>query len=1028
MPGKNRLTKRKTQYNSFLLELQEDNKYGEEVKQFAANLAMLDFRLDEALKLEYFHPDKKKEMLRLYNILIEKAEKICENLENDKQEKTEEYKKLKNLRRVMSKDQRALYNSVKNNTDQSLNDIFETSRSTLIELDKSLDELPSVGGNQSKRFKLEMKLPGKKPVNGYFTESSKSVHYRNLYVPEYDKIALKYGLPAEYKKTFLRTAGDSLGKTFKNEVKNDSMYITYCLSKPSKELAAEMSERMQKNGDEEGAAFFKQHTDPNTIRAYLEYLRNMQKEIFAQNMNNRLGINENSQHDKRNSAMTAVAEMMGCENVVAHSENIHVKTVLNGKETVLKGTVMEEAIGIDPHTIKVDDPFLQADETALDQDGLAEKIANLQLVDYLCGNPDRHGGNVVIKYENGKVKDVLGIDNDTSFGAKKHIGATSVAVPLENLKVIPKATADKIMKMDEDSLKFMLYGYDLDSKEVKKTIERFHDLQDVIRRSEEQYKDAEPGTLIPGVPRVCTSEELNAFSIPYELGDFDTPGAENRSLFGIIAKKVKNCYGLSNAIINIHDYDFMKEAKQIISDYPYEIAKLIKKTQKNEDESKEFKDLLLAGKTLKEHMQKDFCLFDRSYAKNGTLMLNVNTKERDLFKDEVAKLKKAAEDYNNTHKDNPLTSKDLAFLNKFEKVLNNIEKRAELYNKENHAFPEKKKKAVQAFEQRRYEYLSGKREKGRLKVKNAADVYVAGLKDQLGFLEATLESLKNAKGVSKKSIERESLNIKKETMLKKLELDAGIGISRLLTDPDYMNNEEFLKGMASAVVRHKLEKEGKEAVENKDVNYEEAVNSVMKDEKFALWIKTLEPGNVAAGTIKLLMNGNVEDALGSLVKGYAANENELKLKSIRKKLKEDTLTAMKETIENPDYDKSDAFKKGIASILIDRKLTLLEQLGASKNDSPTMLEEWKGLKDVDMDVINYDKAIENTINTPAFKLMLGSVKAGTFTAKDMYKLRDGFSVDNLVKIRDSYVNAQKKTVPQKQEEKQNIKKAVMNKQ
>ena len=172
MPGKNRLTKRKTQYNSFLIELQADDKYGEEVKQFAANLSMLDFRLNEASKLEYFHPDKKKEMLRLYNILIEKAEKICEDLENDKREKTEEYKKLKNLRRVMSKDQRALYNSVKNNTDQSLNDIFETSRSTLIELDKSLDELPSVGGNQSKRFKLELKLPGKKPVNGYFTESS----------------------------------------------------------------------------------------------------------------------------------------------------------------------------------------------------------------------------------------------------------------------------------------------------------------------------------------------------------------------------------------------------------------------------------------------------------------------------------------------------------------------------------------------------------------------------------------------------------------------------------------------------------------------------------------------------------------------------------------------------------------------------------------------------------------------------------------------------------------------------------------
>ena len=47
---------------------------------------------------------------------------------------------------------------------------------------------------------------------------------------------------------------------------------------------------------------------------------------------------------------------------------------------------------------------------------LKKDIANLQILDWLCGNPDRHFHNIFYKFdEAGNVTGVVGIDNDLSF-------------------------------------------------------------------------------------------------------------------------------------------------------------------------------------------------------------------------------------------------------------------------------------------------------------------------------------------------------------------------------------------------------------------------------------------------------------------------------------------------------------------------------------------------------------------------------------------------------------------------------------
>jgi len=69
-------------------------------------------------------------------------------------------------------------------------------------------------------------------------------------------------------------------------------------------------------------------------------------------------------------------------------------------------------------------------------------LVELQIIDYLCLNVDRHPGNLMYQVnQEGIITGIQGIDNDSSFGRRR-------CSQIENakLKVISKSMADKVMK------------------------------------------------------------------------------------------------------------------------------------------------------------------------------------------------------------------------------------------------------------------------------------------------------------------------------------------------------------------------------------------------------------------------------------------------------------------------------------------------------------------------------------------------------------------------------------------------------
>ena len=212
------------------------------------------------------------------------------------------------------------------------------------------------------------------------------------------------------------------------------------------------------------------------------------KEVNHESIISGNGINKNSRIDKRNSAMSAVAEMLGMEYIIAHSENMRVQ--VGDKE--YKGTFMKKADGLDPKNPKDFDILKKTTPESFENAGFIKDLANLQILDYICGNTDRHFNNMVFQVEtvkeNGKdvlkVVGVQGIDNDSSLGSADMSKTPKFMsyVDLKDIKVIPRETAESIMKFKPEMLRTVLAGYDLSDKEIEKAITRLGQVKDAINR------------------------------------------------------------------------------------------------------------------------------------------------------------------------------------------------------------------------------------------------------------------------------------------------------------------------------------------------------------------------------------------------------------------------------------------------------------------------------------------------------------------------------------------------------------------
>ncbi len=322
-----------------------------------------------------------------------------------------------------------------------------------------------------------------------------------------------------------------------------------------------------------------------------------------------LRLQEGSRVDSRSSAMSAVAQLFGRSNLLARSSNMR---FVDKKGRTQEGTIMEFSDGLDLNREYdyfkqiSDDPF-----SGPDTDRLLKQLADLQVIDYICGNIDRHAGNMMyLTDDNGKIIGVQGIDNDSSF-ANRYFGKENYnsLVGTDNMNCITRSMADKILGMTPAMLKFTLRGRGLSENELSYSVRRLTDLQRAIKKGRDHYKDhpkIDEKTKKPfdkGFIRIVSDEEFKALN-------FEKMSAEEdqANIFSEVSNHVER--RLQNA--RGYGYNYDPEAKK-------NAQKKELKTLKTEGQTYTGRNLLNSVKGASELVKKDdFDIDSLTNSKHGS--------------------------------------------------------------------------------------------------------------------------------------------------------------------------------------------------------------------------------------------------------------------------------------------------------------------------------------------------------------------------------------------------------------------------
>lgn len=293
-------------------------------------------------------------------------------------------------------------------------------------------------------------------------------------------------------------------------------------------------------------------------------LRDKQTIRFGLNL---LALRDGARLDSRNAAMSSVAELLGVPKIAAKA--VPMRCIDENGETV-EGTFMEKAEGynLEDSNDKKCKAYARVDETAPYEKGsdLVKELSELQVLDYLCANVDRHGANMFYKVNDaGKIVGVQAIDNDASFG--RFSGAYKNRhrmVGLENLGVMSESMAERISSMTPEMLKLSLRGQSLGKEEIIAACRRLEDLQEKIKTAC-RCPDSDDGTPVLSEDRT----QLNILKdSQMKAVDFTTLAERyENSLFNTVKTNVNK----SLIVSGYHGYNrayFRKHPREFRSKFP----------------------------------------------------------------------------------------------------------------------------------------------------------------------------------------------------------------------------------------------------------------------------------------------------------------------------------------------------------------------------------------------------------------------------------------------------------------------------
>ena len=377
------------------------------------------------------------------------------------------------------------YKNVKPNPDQSLHEAMESFRYENV--DVSGDELRRVGGNMSSRIDLSVDIDGAK-TRGVFTKRS-NYDPTAQYVSLLDEMEAKYGKFASFWKAledrrFFEGGFSGVNSMAFIRTGTDRVYdATDDIRRQALDNFKVMTalDLYPETRDE----FAKYRDDPDFFNALFDFSVKGEQLNVAMGINEELlGIRPEENIDVRNSAMSSVANLLGVGGLIAKSKQLSVHMPDGSFQT---GTFMEFVDGKDVTHLDSIDEMRVAGLDAYEGKEAKAQLANLQVLDYVCGNVDRHPGNMLYQFDPNthKLTGIKGIDNDASF-LKRRLGndqGIAQLASLHQLRVIDEAMAEKLLQIDEGMFTATLHGYGLSEEEIASAYDRLHNLQEAVRNA-----------------------------------------------------------------------------------------------------------------------------------------------------------------------------------------------------------------------------------------------------------------------------------------------------------------------------------------------------------------------------------------------------------------------------------------------------------------------------------------------------------------------------------------------------------------
>ncbi|MBR6237616.1 MAG: hypothetical protein IKQ83_01025 [Lachnospiraceae bacterium] len=221
---------------------------------------------------------------------------------------------------------------------------------------------------------------------------------------------------------------------------------------------------------------------PEKRRAFLDAMDDvlgMADEYSGSHLYSNITLGQNIPN--RNVGMSRVADMLGMGSLVAKATRMDIK---DNDGYVREGVFQEAVKGSDINHLQQNDPlFTIGDHPELmDDPNVLKQIADLQVLDYICGNTDRHQGNMLYQFKevDGEMKflGIKGIDNDRSFGCFNADDARErgFITPPEMMKVMSRSALNAIRSLDKEKLTIALKDLHFEDSEIELCIKRRNDI------------------------------------------------------------------------------------------------------------------------------------------------------------------------------------------------------------------------------------------------------------------------------------------------------------------------------------------------------------------------------------------------------------------------------------------------------------------------------------------------------------------------------------------------------------------------